>query len=118
MLKLACWLLLAIVPIAVWGVLCAINKMNHRRVPRLIASAWILISWGWAWVIGSAIDTLYLMPVGTVSPLLLVAAVFLASGNSLLFIASRRDCRCAGCPGRRPDSPRAQIPDWEEDCHA
>lgn len=97
------WGILATAPVALFGVVCAINRICVKVTRKRIAAAYVLIAWGWGAVIFALLD--YLVHA---TPMFWPAAIlsgvgFLSVGNALLFLVDRRR-NCALCLQQRERS--------------
>lgn len=83
-------------PVALFGVLCALNRMQVRVTRKRIATSYVLIAWGWGAVLAGVLDYLvHQPPIFWPSPLLAGVAL-LAIGNAALFLTNRRK-NCLDC---------------------
>ncbi len=103
-LTVAPWIILAAAPVALFGVLCAINRICIRVTRKRIAAAYLLIAWGWGCVIFALLDYLVHSTPLFWPLLLIVGVMLLALGNAGLFFADRRE-NCTICVRQRGACP-------------
>ena len=96
-LRAAPWAILFAVPIALFGVLCRINRMDWWRSPRPVVLSYLIIAIGWGCVLFGTMDYLAHSPPMWWPVFLLLGLMLLAVGNAALFLADRRK-HCAACP--------------------
>lgn len=106
------WSVILAGAVALFGALCALTACTVGKTRPAIYGAFLLIAWGWGITLFAAGDILWhahplmgetFMPVGV---------ALLAIGNAVLYLASRRGCKCHECPGRVGTVRRPQVIDW------
>lgn len=95
-IKVAPWAILCAVPVALFAVLCRLNRICWHQSPRGIAIAYALIAIGWGCALFGTMDYLMHPPATWWPTFLLLGLALLSVGNAALFLADRRR-RCRSC---------------------